>query len=377
MRRLQVFEHRCFRSFDGFGWRQRVSNEVIRKRVFGCAKGTSIAEKVEHDRLRRLSHVLRMPKYHLRRRVLFSMSPSEWRKPRGEQHMTWQKGVKEITKSLGVVGSVRLPGWGPMTPPVLGWKHCKKWRLIDASGSRTSIAEKVEHDRLRRLSHVLRMPKYHLRRRVLFSMSPSEWRKPRGEQHMTWQKGVKEITKSLGVVGSVRLPGWGPMTPPVLGWKHCKKWRLIDASGSRAFSFFQDCLIGRLDSLMEIVVNRIQFFFIIMNIIIDSMTSVFNTDASLPYNHDLFESLIAKKRIKRLQPGTEKITGSPSCKASSTDNTQTFRDFFHTKRLGHEETGPYRGVTVCAPQRPIELYWRMSPRHSRSLLYQVSQWLKV
>ncbi|GAA57642.1 hypothetical protein CLF_113009, partial [Clonorchis sinensis] len=33
-------------------------------------------------------------------------------------------------------------------------------------------------------------------------------------------------------------------------------------------------------------------------IIIDSITSVFNTDASLPYNHDLFESLIVKKRIK-------------------------------------------------------------------------------
>ncbi|KER28464.1 hypothetical protein T265_04693 [Opisthorchis viverrini] len=30
--------------------------------------------------------------------------------------------------------------------------------------------------------------------------------------------------------------------------------------------------------------------------IIDSMTSVFNTDASLPYNHDSFESLIVKKR---------------------------------------------------------------------------------
>ncbi|KER24640.1 hypothetical protein T265_07738 [Opisthorchis viverrini] len=28
------------------------------------------------------------------------------------------------------------------------------------------------------------------------------------------------------------------------------------------------------------------------------MTSVFNTDASLPYNHDLFESLIVKKRVK-------------------------------------------------------------------------------
>ncbi|KAG5447169.1 hypothetical protein CSKR_106414 [Clonorchis sinensis] len=33
-------------------------------------------------------------------------------------------------------------------------------------------------------------------------------------------------------------------------------------------------------------------------IIIESMTSVFNTDNSLPYNHDLFESLIVKKRIK-------------------------------------------------------------------------------
>ncbi|KER20802.1 hypothetical protein T265_15242, partial [Opisthorchis viverrini] len=38
-------------------------------------------------------------------------------------------------------------------------------------------------------------------------------RKPRGGQHMTWQKGVKEITKSLGAVGVVRLPGWGPRDP--------------------------------------------------------------------------------------------------------------------------------------------------------------------
>ncbi|GAA50189.1 hypothetical protein CLF_104174, partial [Clonorchis sinensis] len=33
-------------------------------------------------------------------------------------------------------------------------------------------------------------------------------------------------------------------------------------------------------------------------ILIDSTTSVFNTDAMLPYNHDLFESLIVKKRMK-------------------------------------------------------------------------------
>ncbi|KER24116.1 hypothetical protein T265_08157 [Opisthorchis viverrini] len=39
-------------------------------------------------------------------------------------------------------------------------------------------------------------------------------------------------------------------------------------------------------------------------IIIDSMTSVFNTDASLPYNHDLFESFIVKKRVKVERGGT-------------------------------------------------------------------------
>ncbi|KER30880.1 hypothetical protein T265_02806 [Opisthorchis viverrini] len=31
----------------------------------------------------------------------------------------------------------------------------------------------------------------------------------------------------------------------------------------------------------------------------------------------------------------------------------------------HEETGPYRGVTVCAPQRSIELYWRVSRDNHR------------
>ncbi|KER22717.1 hypothetical protein T265_09237 [Opisthorchis viverrini] len=43
---------------------------------------------------------------------------------------------------------------------------------------------------------------------------------------------------------------------------------------------------------------------IIIIILIDIMTSVFNTDASLPYNHDLFESLIVKKRVKVDREGT-------------------------------------------------------------------------
>ncbi|KAG5446786.1 hypothetical protein CSKR_105543 [Clonorchis sinensis] len=49
-----------------------------------------------------------------------------------------------------------------------------------------------------------------LPKRVLSSTSNSERRKQRGGQPLTWQKGMKEITKSLGAVGATRLPGWRP-----------------------------------------------------------------------------------------------------------------------------------------------------------------------
>ena len=29
-----------------------------------------------------------------------------------------------------------------------------------------------------------------------------------------WQKGMKSMTKGLGLVGVSRLPGWGPRDPP-------------------------------------------------------------------------------------------------------------------------------------------------------------------
>ncbi|GAA53003.1 endonuclease-reverse transcriptase [Clonorchis sinensis] len=62
------------------------------------------------------------------------------------------------------------------------------------------------------------------------------------------------------------------------------------------------------NSLTLLLVNAVDFEILtlpvvahliaIITIIIDSMTSVLNTDASLPYNHDLFESLIVKKKNK-------------------------------------------------------------------------------
>jgi hypothetical protein len=120
LRRLQVFENRCLRTIAGVGWRQRIRNELIRKRIFGCTDGTSIVECIEHHKLRWLGHVLRMPSHRLPKRTLFSLPNSEWRKPRGGQSVTWQKGMKSVTKKLGSVGAARLPGWGPRDPP-LAW----------------------------------------------------------------------------------------------------------------------------------------------------------------------------------------------------------------------------------------------------------------
>ncbi|KER24927.1 hypothetical protein T265_07496 [Opisthorchis viverrini] len=86
--------------------------------VFGCATGTSIEECVQHQQLRCLGNVLRMPNHRLPKRVLFSMPNSEWCKQRGGQPLTWQRSMKKITKRLGAVGATHLPGWGSRDP------HC-------------------------------------------------------------------------------------------------------------------------------------------------------------------------------------------------------------------------------------------------------------
>jgi len=117
LRRLRVFDNRCLRAIAGVGWRQRVRNEAVRKLVFGRAEGTSIDECIQHNRLRWLGHVLRMPSHRLPKKVMFSVPDSEWRKPRGGQSKTWRRDMKSVTKSLGSVGVSRLPGWGPRDPP--------------------------------------------------------------------------------------------------------------------------------------------------------------------------------------------------------------------------------------------------------------------
>ncbi|KER33390.1 hypothetical protein T265_12614 [Opisthorchis viverrini] len=99
--------------------RMKSSTTAVRKRVFGCATGTSIEECVQHQKLRWLGHVLHIPDHRSPKRVLFSMPNSEWRKQRDGQLLRMrQRSMKEITKRLGAVGATRLPGWGPRDP------HC-------------------------------------------------------------------------------------------------------------------------------------------------------------------------------------------------------------------------------------------------------------
>ena len=78
----------------------------------------------------------------------------------------------------------------------------------------TSIGDCIQHNKLRWLGHVLRMPGQRLPKKVLLFTPDSEWRKPKGGESLTWQKGKKSVTKSLGSVGARRLPGWGLRDPP-------------------------------------------------------------------------------------------------------------------------------------------------------------------
>ena len=92
----------------------RVSNSVIRKRVFGNSEQiNSLAYTVKLHRFRWLGHVLRMPPNRLPRRAMFAQPHISWRKSRGGQSLTWQRDMKTASTKLGSVGRIRLPGWGP------------------------------------------------------------------------------------------------------------------------------------------------------------------------------------------------------------------------------------------------------------------------
>ena len=137
LRHLQTFENRCLRSIGHITWHNRVRNDVVRAQLFGKDKiNDTLSHAINLHRFRWLGHVLRMPSQRLPRRALFSEIPSNWRKARGGQKLTWLKEIKSLTKNLAIVDRVRLPGWGHRDPPAL-WLETLK----DMASNRTQWRE--------------------------------------------------------------------------------------------------------------------------------------------------------------------------------------------------------------------------------------------
>ncbi|KER32952.1 LOW QUALITY PROTEIN: hypothetical protein T265_12705, partial [Opisthorchis viverrini] len=61
----------------------------------------------------------------------------------------------------------------------------------------------------------------------------------------TWARPYATHTETSVILHvSFRMTQIAPVFPPALGWRHCKKWRLIDVSGVRVVSFFQIVLLN-------------------------------------------------------------------------------------------------------------------------------------
>ncbi|CAH8649925.1 unnamed protein product [Dicrocoelium dendriticum] len=114
LKRLVTFDHRCLRNLAHIWWEHRVSNERIRRLVYGTGKGNEpLSTVISRIRLRWLGHVLRMPAHRLARRALFAGRGCGWKKSRGGQALNWSRGMKALTSELSSVRASRLPGWGP------------------------------------------------------------------------------------------------------------------------------------------------------------------------------------------------------------------------------------------------------------------------
>ncbi|CAH8290041.1 unnamed protein product, partial [Schistosoma intercalatum] len=89
-----VSDHRCLRRIADIQWQHHVSNAEVRHRVFGHRDDNAIGVTILKHRLRWLGHVLRMSSQRIPRRALFADSGTGWKKRRGDQCMTWCRGMK-------------------------------------------------------------------------------------------------------------------------------------------------------------------------------------------------------------------------------------------------------------------------------------------
>ena len=79
LHRLQVFDHRCLRTIGRICWKQKITNEGVRQRIFRSTdKAKSLADVNQQARLRWLDHVLRMDDKGLTQ-VIFATRGSSWK----------------------------------------------------------------------------------------------------------------------------------------------------------------------------------------------------------------------------------------------------------------------------------------------------------
>lgn len=109
MQRLSMFGHRQLRGIGRIGWENFVSRSEVRCKVLGLGI-QSLEQVLSQNRLKRLGHILRMPKERLPCCTLFYETDNG-------HSVTWVKSMRTSTNGPARLGTVRIPAWGPRDPP--------------------------------------------------------------------------------------------------------------------------------------------------------------------------------------------------------------------------------------------------------------------
>jgi len=96
--KLEAAHHRWLRGILGITWRDKVTNEEVRKRT-----GQALLEKVIRERrLRRLGHVIRMDEVRIPKQAIQLEVPGFKRGP-GRPRINWRDIVNKDIQRMGLI----------------------------------------------------------------------------------------------------------------------------------------------------------------------------------------------------------------------------------------------------------------------------------
>ena len=93
IKRLEVFEHRCWRRCLRVSYRDRVSNVEVRARFGNIPE---LRSRLTVCKLKWFGHVLRMHDRRVAKQSLFFQPPSSWKRPAGGVYKTWNRSIIDI-----------------------------------------------------------------------------------------------------------------------------------------------------------------------------------------------------------------------------------------------------------------------------------------